>query len=196
MGDVAAEVLYVLCRKMQDGIITPAEYAQALAHRMLNIDVMQDIDAYHDIEVLVRIEVGLERHPSILGPVESACEVALGEVLASAAGAGLRHGKVSRVRSDDAGESWTRVNSEARIWGRGSDFAEVKVDPRNKDILYSCNTSTYRSTDAGVTYHAFKGAPGGDDYHTLWIDPQFPANDGRFPLETVSHSSVLCPSQY
>ncbi|PYS92034.1 MAG: glycoside hydrolase [Acidobacteria bacterium] len=77
-------------------------------------------------------------------------------------------------RSDDAGESWTRVNSEVRIWGRGSDFAEVKVDPRDKDIVYSCNTSTYRSTDAGVTYHAFKGAPGGDDYHTIWINPENP----------------------
>src|SRR5205085_302508 len=77
-------------------------------------------------------------------------------------------------RSADAGESWTRVNSEVRIWGRGSDFAEVKVDPRDKDIVYSCNTSTYRSTDAGVTYHAFKGAPGGDDYHTIWINPENP----------------------
>jgi photosystem II stability/assembly factor-like uncharacterized protein len=77
-------------------------------------------------------------------------------------------------RSDDAGESWTRVNSEVRIWGRGSDFAEVKVDPRNKDIVYSCNTSTYRSTDGGLTYHAFKGAPGGDDYHTIWINPENP----------------------
>ncbi|HYX42420.1 MAG TPA: hypothetical protein VE821_12020, partial [Pyrinomonadaceae bacterium] len=61
-----------------------------------------------------------------------------------------------------------------RVWGRGSDFAEVKVDPRNKDIVYSCNTSTYRSTDAGITYHAFKGAPGGDDYHTIWINPENP----------------------
>jgi photosystem II stability/assembly factor-like uncharacterized protein len=77
-------------------------------------------------------------------------------------------------RSDDAGESWTRVNSERRVWGRGSDFAEVKVDPKNRDIVYSANTSTYRSTDAGVTYHAWKGAPGGDDYHTVWINPDNP----------------------
>jgi photosystem II stability/assembly factor-like uncharacterized protein len=75
-------------------------------------------------------------------------------------------------RSDDAGESWQRVNDEARVWGRGSDFAEIKVDPRNKDVVYSCNTSTYRSDDAGKTYHAFKGAPGGDDYHTIWINPE------------------------
>jgi photosystem II stability/assembly factor-like uncharacterized protein len=77
-------------------------------------------------------------------------------------------------RSDDAGESWQRVNDEVRVWGRGSDFAEVKVDPRDPDIVYSANTSTYRSIDGGKTYHAWKGAPGGDDYHTVWINPENP----------------------
>jgi photosystem II stability/assembly factor-like uncharacterized protein len=77
-------------------------------------------------------------------------------------------------RSDDAGESWQRVNDEVRVWGRGSDFAEVKVDPRDPDTVYSANTSTYRSVDGGHTYHAFKGAPGGDDYHTVWINPENP----------------------
>jgi photosystem II stability/assembly factor-like uncharacterized protein len=76
--------------------------------------------------------------------------------------------------SDDAGESWRRVNSEVRLWGRGSDFAEVRVDPKNRDIVYSGNTSTYRSTDGGATFTAFKGAPGGDDYHTVWINPDNP----------------------
>jgi photosystem II stability/assembly factor-like uncharacterized protein len=33
------------------------------------------------------------------------------------------------------------------------------------------NVATYRSTDGGKTWAAFKGAPGGDDYHFLWIDP-------------------------
>ncbi len=77
-------------------------------------------------------------------------------------------------RSDDAGESWQRVNSEMRVWGRGSDFAEVKIDPKNKDIVYVANTSAYRSTDGGRTFTAFKGAPGGDDYHTFWINPDDP----------------------
>src|SRR5262249_32629790 len=44
-------------------------------------------------------------------------------------------------RSDDAGESWRRVNSEPRLWGRGSDFAEIKVDPKNRDRVYVANTS-------------------------------------------------------
>jgi photosystem II stability/assembly factor-like uncharacterized protein len=77
-------------------------------------------------------------------------------------------------RSDDAGDSWQRVNSEQRVWGRGSDFAEVRVDPKNKDVIYVANTSTYRSTDGGKTFTAIKGAPGGDDYHTVWINPDNP----------------------
>ncbi len=77
-------------------------------------------------------------------------------------------------RSDDAGESWQLVNTEDRVWGRGSDFACVRVDPRNKDVIYVANTSTYRSTDAGKNFAAIKGAPGGDDYHTIWINPEMP----------------------
>jgi photosystem II stability/assembly factor-like uncharacterized protein len=77
-------------------------------------------------------------------------------------------------RSDDAGNTWTRVNSENRIYGRGSDFACVRVDPKNKDVIYVANTTTYRSTDAGKSFTALKGAPGGDDYHTIWINPKNP----------------------
>ena len=77
-------------------------------------------------------------------------------------------------RSDDAGTTWKRVNTEERVSGRGSDFACVRVDPKNKDVIYVANTSTYRSSDAGQTFTAIKGAPGGDDYHTIWINPKHP----------------------
>ena len=59
-------------------------------------------------------------------------------------------------RSDDAGESWQQVNDEGRVWGRGDDFGCVRVDPRNKDVIYVANTSTYRSTDAGKNFTAVK----------------------------------------
>ncbi len=77
-------------------------------------------------------------------------------------------------RSDDAGESWRRVNDEQRIYGRGFDFAEVRVDPKNKDVIYVANTSLYRSADGGANFKAIKGAPGGDDFHTVWINPDDP----------------------
>jgi photosystem II stability/assembly factor-like uncharacterized protein len=77
-------------------------------------------------------------------------------------------------RSNDRGESWERVNDDKRIWGRGDDFACVRVDPKDENRIYVANISTYRSDDAGVHFTAIKGAPGGDDYHTLWMNPQNP----------------------
>ncbi|GLH71231.1 hypothetical protein GETHPA_27640 [Geothrix rubra] len=77
-------------------------------------------------------------------------------------------------RSEDGGGTWTRVNAERRVSGRGDDFAEIRVDPRNPDLVYAANTSTYRSTDGGRTWTALKGAPGGDDYHSIWINPKDP----------------------
>ncbi|HSZ55561.1 MAG TPA: hypothetical protein VK797_07880 [Tepidisphaeraceae bacterium] len=78
-------------------------------------------------------------------------------------------------RSDDAGENWRLINgTDGRLYGRGSDFAEIKPDPKNPDIVYIANTSTYKSNDGGKTFTAFKGAPGGDDYHRFWINPNNP----------------------
>ncbi len=77
-------------------------------------------------------------------------------------------------RSDDAGESWRRVTTDYRIWGRGGDFAELKVHPKNPDVLFSGNIASYRSDDAGKTWTSIKGAPGGDDYHRIWINSEHP----------------------
>ena len=76
--------------------------------------------------------------------------------------------------SDDAGENWKLVSQDNRIWGRGSDFAEVKVHPNNQDIVFSADVDTWKSSDAGKSWTAFRGAPGGDDYHRLWINPNNP----------------------
>ena len=77
-------------------------------------------------------------------------------------------------RSDDAGASWSRVSDDPRIWKRGWYFGGVTVDPTNADVVYICNTSMHRSTDGGRKFSPVKGAPGGDDYHELWIDPRDP----------------------
>jgi photosystem II stability/assembly factor-like uncharacterized protein len=74
--------------------------------------------------------------------------------------------------SDDAGETWRLVNSETRLWGRGWYFEAVAVDPTNPDRAYVINTATYMTLDAGKTFVPVKGAPGGDDYHQLWINPK------------------------
>lgn len=77
-------------------------------------------------------------------------------------------------RSDDAGASWSLISADKRIWGRGWYFCKVVADPKNPDIVYVSNTSVYKSVDAGKTWTAIKGAPGGDDYHQLWISPEDP----------------------
>jgi photosystem II stability/assembly factor-like uncharacterized protein len=77
-------------------------------------------------------------------------------------------------RSDDGGQNWRPMSQDQRIWQRGWYFGEVSVDPQDPDALYVPNTTVYRSRDGGKTFAAFKGAPGGDDYHQLWIDPDEP----------------------
>jgi photosystem II stability/assembly factor-like uncharacterized protein len=74
--------------------------------------------------------------------------------------------------SDDAGATWRLVNSEQRLWGRGWYFGQMTVDPANPDRAYDINTATYMTLDAGKTWVPVKGAPGGDDYHQLWINPE------------------------
>ena len=77
-------------------------------------------------------------------------------------------------RSDDAGASWYLLTADARLWGRGSDFAELKCDPTNEDIVYSANVVVWKTIDGGKNWTGIKGAPGGDDYHRIWINPNNP----------------------
>src|SRR5260370_1714893 len=83
---------------------------------------------------------------------------------------------VGIYRSEDAGENWTRIATDPRPAGRigGGDLPVPRVDPKNPDIVYGASTVTMRSTDGGKTWMSFRGAPGGDDYQNLWINPNFP----------------------
>ncbi|MEN2284016.1 glycoside hydrolase [Algoriphagus sp. SE2] len=74
-------------------------------------------------------------------------------------------------KSTDAGESWTLIHEDRRLWGRGGDFAEIKIHPKNPDRIYVANIASYTSADGGKTWSSLKGAPGGDDYHRIWINP-------------------------
>ncbi|HVF66262.1 MAG TPA: hypothetical protein VM914_01270, partial [Pyrinomonadaceae bacterium] len=76
-------------------------------------------------------------------------------------------------RSDDGGERWTRSTTDARVVGNGF-FGRTFADPRDADTVYVMQTSTYRSTDGGRTFEAWKGTPSGEDDHVMWIDPQDP----------------------
>ena len=77
-------------------------------------------------------------------------------------------------RSDDAGETWTRVNSDPRVLARPSDATDVRVHPTNPDIVIVPTIVTWKSTDGGRTFTAIRGAPGGDDYQRAWFNPDNP----------------------
>jgi photosystem II stability/assembly factor-like uncharacterized protein len=90
-------------------------------------------------------------------------------------------------RSSDAGATWQLTDEEERVCGRTEDFAGITADPKDRDTVYSANTTAYRSTDAGATWTGWKGAPGGDDYHSVWIDP----NDADTVLLGVDQGATL-----
>jgi photosystem II stability/assembly factor-like uncharacterized protein len=79
-------------------------------------------------------------------------------------------------RSDDAGESWTKITADPRPAMRigGGDLPVPLVDPKDPDTVYSASIVTVRSTDGGKTWTSLRGAPGGDDYQNLWINPANP----------------------
>ena len=74
--------------------------------------------------------------------------------------------------SDDGGETWVLRNPDARLTGRDWYFSRITIDPNDPDTLYIPNTAFYRTTDAGKTFTIVRGAPGGDDYHEVWVDPK------------------------
>jgi photosystem II stability/assembly factor-like uncharacterized protein len=92
-------------------------------------------------------------------------------------------------RSDDAGENWAKITDDPRPSGRigGGDLPIPKVDPKNPDLVYVASTVTMRSSDGGKTWMSFRGAPGGDDYQNLWINP----NDGNIILLVSDQGAIV-----
>jgi photosystem II stability/assembly factor-like uncharacterized protein len=74
-------------------------------------------------------------------------------------------------RSDDGGATWKRVNSDPRITSRAWYFSCITSDPNDPDVVYMPNVALYKLSEGGTKLSIVRGAPGGDDYHQLWIDP-------------------------
>jgi photosystem II stability/assembly factor-like uncharacterized protein len=79
-------------------------------------------------------------------------------------------------RSDDAGESWSRVNS---LNPRPMYYSHVVADPVDPDRVYVLATEFYTSADGGRTFRQMPTRPTYDvgvhsDHHSLWIDPGDP----------------------
>jgi photosystem II stability/assembly factor-like uncharacterized protein len=89
-------------------------------------------------------------------------------------------------RSDDGGASWRQSTKDPRILG-SEYFSRVFADPLHPDTLYVSQTSLYRSTDGGHAFEAYVGAPSGDDFHVLWINPR----DSRRMLLGVDQGALV-----
>ncbi|HEX3423760.1 MAG TPA: hypothetical protein VHS33_10220 [Sphingomicrobium sp.] len=74
-------------------------------------------------------------------------------------------------RSDDA-VNWRRVNSEKAFTSYYAN--RVIVDPHDPDVVYLVGQSMRRCDRGGEHCIIFRGSPGGDDYHQIWINPEHP----------------------
>ncbi len=80
---------------------------------------------------------------------------------------------VGIYRSNDMGGHWEVATSDPRPAARigGGDLPVPAADPQNADVVYSASTVTWKSIDGGNTWNGLRGAPGGDDYQSIWINP-------------------------
>ncbi|MFT5302160.1 MAG: photosystem II stability/assembly factor-like uncharacterized protein, partial [Mariniblastus sp.] len=87
--------------------------------------------------------------------------------------------------SEDGGSSWERINS---LNPRPMYYSNIQIDPVDRNNIYVCGTSLYRSSDGGKTFTGDGGSDGIHvDHHALWIDNQDPrcmilGNDGGIHL--------------
>ena len=90
-------------------------------------------------------------------------------------------------RSDDGGDTWVLQNADSRLTSRAWYFNSITIDAHNPDVIYIPNVALYRSEDGGKTISIVRGAPGGDDYHQIWVDPK---NSASMVLGTDQGTTV------
>jgi photosystem II stability/assembly factor-like uncharacterized protein len=96
---------------------------------------------------------------------------------------------VGIYRSDNAGARWDKITDDERPAQRigGGDLPVPAVDPKHADTVYSASTVTWKSTDGGKIWSGLRGAPGGDDYQSIWINP----HDGNIFLIVSDQGAIV-----
>jgi len=75
-------------------------------------------------------------------------------------------------RSDDFGDSWTRVTDNADLRQRPWYFNHLTADAADPDTVYATNFKLWRSIDGGRTFTELPGPH--PDHHDLWVDANDP----------------------
>jgi len=96
---------------------------------------------------------------------------------------------VGLYRSDDGGENWSLATTDTRPATRigGGDLPVLRFDPKNAEVVYSASIVCWKSVDGGKTWTGIRGAPGGDDYQNIWINP----NDTNIILLGSDQGAVI-----
>ncbi|MDX6531981.1 MAG: hypothetical protein QOH41_4271 [Blastocatellia bacterium] len=81
-------------------------------------------------------------------------------------------------RSDDAGETWSLINSQTALIQRPFYYVALGADPTNAEVVYAGAESFFKSVDGGRTFTIFR-TPHGDN-HDIWISP----NDGQIMIQS------------
>jgi photosystem II stability/assembly factor-like uncharacterized protein len=89
--------------------------------------------------------------------------------------------------SNDSGQSWMLVNSQASLIQRPFYYTTLGADPVNADIVYAGAEGFFKSTDGGKSFSVFR-TPHGDN-HDIWINPKdnqimIQSNDGGANIST------------
>jgi photosystem II stability/assembly factor-like uncharacterized protein len=128
----------------------------------------------------------VQAHIAIAPSFSSVLYVAIGTTETNDYGTGKGMGI---YRSNDGGESWEKISDDGRPEARigGGDVPELMVDPKNPEIVYSTSIDVWRSDDGGKNWTAIRGAPGGDDYQNMWINPL----DTKIMLVTGDQGAII-----
>ncbi|MFN8669475.1 MAG: hypothetical protein U0164_19970 [Gemmatimonadaceae bacterium] len=109
-------------------------------------------------------------------------------------------GPIGFYKSVDGGAHWFQAikgehnerpdaRQDMRPLGRigGGDLPTVVIDGKNPDVVYTASTVMWRTEDGGLTWSAVRGAPGGDDYQRIWVNP----NDPKIIVAVADQGAVV-----